>query len=125
MTDISSQTPSTLFDDVYANVYKTIKKKSVDSGDIIRIVASAMVVVQKYPELDGATKKQLVIDVLSKIVDDSGLVKDEDKEACHLLIQVTVPVVIDTIVSAYNHEIDLKKVKSCFAKCFGCVAKTN
>jgi len=73
-----------------------------------------MTIVQKYPELSGAQKKQ-------KIIDDSDLLPEDQEDAANAFVQLTLPPMIDAVVDAYKHNIDPKKIRAgclaCFSKC--------
>ena len=101
---------STQFDKIYNEVLEGIHTKDVDASDLVVIATSAMQIVQGYPTLTGADKKRLVIDVLTKLVSDSGLVSAEQQEAARAFIQHSLPNMIDMVVNAYQHKIKLKKV---------------
>ena len=117
MTD--STNSNTLFDDIYGNVLKMIKTKNINAGDLVKIATDAMVVVQRYPTMSGLEKKEVVTDIMVKIVNESGLLKPDDQQAAATFIGIILPVMIDTIKSVYNHEYDLKKIRSkwCFSCC--------
>ena len=103
----------TQFDVIYAAVLRTIDKKNLSVIDLISLTTSAMVIVQKYPEMSGETKKRIVIDIIKHIVDDSDIFKKgEEEEAVKLFIEITLPVLIDTVVNVYNHNIDLEKISN-------------
>ncbi len=108
----------TMFDEVYSRVMKMIKLNKVNAGDLVVISTYAMTTVQKYPNLDGPSKKQLVIDVITKVVHESDIFAPEDKMAGDMFIQLTLPMLIDTIINAYNHKVDLKKIKASCVNCF-------
>ena len=58
-----------------------------------------------------------MIDILTKLVSDSGLVSEEQQEAAQNFLQHTLLNMIDTVVNAYQHKIKLKNVGQ---KC-GCI----
>jgi hypothetical protein len=101
---------TTQFDMLYDAVLETIKIKSVDVSDLVIVATSAMQIVQQYPNLNGADKKRLVVDIMTKLVNDSGLVPAEQREAALIFLQHTLPNMIEVVINAYQHKIKLKKV---------------
>ncbi len=98
------------FDKIYNKVLNGIKTKTIDTSDLVIIATSAMQIVQKYPELTGEDKKRMVIDILSRLVDESNLVPSKYQDTSRVFIQHTLPNMIDAVVNAYQHKIKLKKV---------------
>nr|QBK86362.1 MAG: uncharacterized protein LCMAC102_01570 [Marseillevirus LCMAC102] len=105
------------FDEIYSKVLKTIKTKNIQVSDLVIIATSAMTIVQKYPILTGTEKKTLVIDIIQKIINKTDLLPENQKQPASFFIEFTLPTLIDTIVSAYNHDIDLKKLGVGCLKC--------
>ncbi len=107
---IPSSDIQTQFDEIYSKVLRTIKTKEIQVSNLVTIATSAMTIVQKYPTLTGTEKKNLVIDIIQKIIDDTNLLPEDQKQTAFLFIRFTLPSLIDTIISVYNREIDLKKI---------------
>ena len=76
-----------------------------------------MKVVEKYPKLSGLQKKQVVLEAINMLIDDSN---DNVEETSHLklLVQMTLPTVIDLMVS-----IDHKQVRIKLKKCYNYLLK--
>jgi len=96
--------------EVYHQVLGSIELEHIDISDLVDITTFTMQIVQKYPEMSGADKKSAVIDILTKLVNDSGLVPPEKRDGALSFVVHTLPNMIDTVVSAYQHKIKLKKV---------------
>ncbi len=101
-----------LVDSLYDQVLSHIRSKQIKVRDLVVIATKAMELVQKVPELTGSERKNIVIDVVVKIVDDSNLLSGEDEAAALMFIEMTLPTLIDTVVNAYKKHIDLKKIKT-------------
>jgi hypothetical protein len=67
----------------------------------------------------------VVINVIKKLV-NTQFNTDEDKQAMNIIIDLTLPTVIDGLISAINGDIKFnkEKVKSFFKKYF-CCTKSN
>lgn len=124
-TEVAPPRPSasemqTLFGEIYTSVLRTIRTRKISAADLVIVATSTMSIVQRYPRLSGQQKKQLVVEVLTKVVDDSDLLPADQEQAALMFIQFTLPPMIDVVVDAYRHNgIDLKKsVNSCFP-CLG------
>lgn len=92
---------------------------SLSPENIVGIVIDMMTLAEDPTwNLSGKKKKELVIKVIGMYVDKE--VDDEQTAMIlKLLIQSTVPSLIDSIVSVSKGEIAIK-VKSCLSKCFPC-----
>ena len=87
--------------------------------NVVLILNNLMHVVEKYNNLSGSQKKMLVLDTLkSSINDQFGNTPEEilEKQMMLMLIDNTVPSLIDTLVSSINGEI--KFIKNKENKCF-------
>nr|QBK86200.1 MAG: uncharacterized protein LCMAC101_07950 [Marseillevirus LCMAC101] len=108
-------------DEIYHQVLGSIESDLVDVSDLVDITVFTMQIVQKYPTMTGVDKKKAVIDILTKLVNDSGLVPPEQQEKALSFVVHTLPNMIDTVVSVYQHRIKLKKVGQ---RC-GCVSASK
>jgi len=112
--DSTELTPS---EKVYDTLFSHIEKRSLKIDDLLQLTTAAMELVQKIRELSGPEKKAVVLEVILKAVDNK-LVPKSIRPECRELTKTILPKTIDLLVSAYRHEIDLKKVKEncgCFA----------
>lgn len=95
---------------------------SLNENNIIDYAVRIMSLVEQHKNLSGFEKKAVVIEVLTRLVDDTNKLNVESKTALKSIIKIVVPGVIETIVAATKGLIDVnKKVeeavkKSCF--CF-------
>lgn len=111
--------------DEIIQVYNQIKEwvdntEKPDASNIIVLVILLIKCVEKVAkDKEGSYKKDLVLKVLTKVINESKLESDA-KIALLVMVQTTIPVMIDTMISIANKEIDLVKVKTAFSKCFCC-----
>lgn len=110
--------PAKVVDDLYNAVVEISSSQEITTGTIVAVVLSLMQLVEKLPNMTGIQKKAAVIRALERFVQDK--VQDAKTEQdLILLIQTTVPGLIDTLVSIDRNELQIK-VKSCFKKTFSC-----
>jgi hypothetical protein len=96
------------------------KTEKPDASNIIVLVTLLIKCVENVAkDKDGAYKKNLVLTVLTKVITESKLEPDA-KAALMVLVHTTIPVIIDTMISIANKEIDLGKAKTEMSKCFCC-----
>lgn len=116
---------SDLYDDLYDQLKKAIVNKKITTSSIVIIASQAMEIVQQYPDLTGAQKKDIVLGLLHRLVDDSKI-DDDEKKAVKDAIDTTVSVSIDLIKLAYHRKLHLGKVKKVYQvikKLFNCKGK--
>jgi hypothetical protein len=111
-------------EELYTYVKLTLGSQKINAASIMTITSNLMQIVEKYNDLTGNQKKMLVIDTIKRIINET--INDESDRLNLLLIaDITLPTVIDTLVSAINGDLkfDLKKVKNTFQKIFFCCNK--
>lgn len=97
------------FDDLFDQAQKIVEKRGLNMKNIVFIVTHLMQVVEKMEGLSGPDKKELVIDVIDKIIEISDL-DDELKSSLQTFIDSTLPSTIEVIVSASKNQLNLNKV---------------
>lgn len=104
---------------LYDELEKVVKEEGFTSSNIISIVIYLMQIVEGYNDLSGKEKKELVIEVLNKFIDENV---DDEKEENELkfLVRITVPPLIDSIISLDKRELKIKTEK-CLSKIFCCL----
>ena len=93
----------------------------ITTTNIIMIMNNLIQVVEKYKELTGNQKKMLVLDTLKKIINEN--VSDEsEKQQLILFVNITIPIILDSIISAINGNMKFAKdkISGCFSKLFSC-----
>ena len=120
--DISVDDPGEYaFDRLYDKL-KDLGRGGVTPGNITGIVLSLMQFVQTIGGLNGAQKKQLVISVIRKFINEE--IEDRDlARDLSVFVELTLPPLIDEFVALNNRETRIK-IKSCISKilqkCFCC-----
>lgn len=94
---------------------------SLDENNMIDYVVRIMTLVEQQKNLSGFEKKAVVIEVLTRLVDDTNKLPSESKAALKSIIKIVVPGVIETIVAATKGLIAVnKKVEESVKKCCFC-----
>ena len=94
---------------------------SLDENNIIDYVVRIMTLVEQQKNLSGFEKKAVVIEVLTRLVDDTNKLNSESKSALKSIIKIVVPGLIETIVAASKGLIAVnKKVEESVKKCCFC-----
>jgi hypothetical protein len=101
-----------LFDQFYNEFLSGINTPEVGPQDLVPITVNAMKIVQKDQALSGTDKKQYVIDIISKFVNDSSALSPEHKADADAFIRSILPELIDHIVAVYQHEVELEQHRS-------------
>jgi hypothetical protein len=109
-----------LASDVFNTVQTVIRFRQLTISSIISIGSTVMQIVEQYPQLSGAQKKEVALSVLRRIVDTSN-VSDDTRRVLQSVISTTLPMVIDFIVMAARGQIAFvnmvsAQVKGCFHK---------
>ena len=89
----------TLIDDLYNEVKTMIGKRSVNSKNIVVIVSSVIFIVEET-KLSGTVKKDLVIELVTKLVNELPL--GDEKDQVMIFVKSMLPATIDTIIEAAN-----------------------
>lgn len=96
-----------ILEETYQNIKLCVMNKKITISDLIIITTKAMEFVNKL-KIQGFEKKQIVIDVIQKIINESDL-DEQTKIACNLFVQITLPIMIDTIIAAANQKLKLSR----------------
>jgi translation initiation factor 2B subunit (eIF-2B alpha/beta/delta family) len=118
--EISSNQLLSNFNELYTYV-KSIHQNKITPTNIVMIVSELIQVVEKYNYLTGPQKKMLVINVIKKVVNEESS-SDEEKVALNIIIDNTLPHMIDGFVGAINGMMKFVKDsnKSWLKKLFCC-----
>ena len=104
-------------DKLYNSLDLLTDDKQLTTLNIVSITTNLMQIVEKYPNTTGPMKKELVMHVLKRFVEDNT--DGEDEVALLLLfINTFLPSVIDTIISLDKKELAIKihnKIKKWFS----------
>ena len=109
---------------LYEQVKNILGGGKLSPSNVVTILVSLMQLIEKYPNLNGLQKKQVVLDAINMLIDDNND-NVEDADQLKLVVQVTLPTVIDTIMSVDSRQlqIKLKKVYNWLHK--SCCSRTD
>ena len=97
---------------LYDEIESMIDGKKIDAASIISIATLLMMTVEKYSDVKGIQKKEIVLAVLRKVVEEK--IDDADERSSVLfLIEQTVPPVIDALVAVDKGQLKIKIQKGC------------
>ena len=116
--------PENLLIDTIEYLYKfmvTIRTDKITPTNFIIITTQLIQLVEKYKNLTGYQKKMVVISVIKKLV-NSQFNTEDDKKAINLIINFTLPSIIDNLINAINGNLKFDKENSItfFKKYFCC-----
>jgi len=86
-------------DQIYSRVKASIGAQRVTVASVTIMITTAMVEVEKITTLTGPQKKNLVLHVTDRLVDEIPA-DQEDRAAIKAAVALFAPVLIDTIVAA-------------------------
>jgi hypothetical protein len=104
--------PTEALERLHEELKKIIEKSSINRSNIITIVISLMQIVEKYQDVSGVQKKAIILKSLELVINDQ-ISDEEEAKALNLLVEVTLPTLIDTVVSIDKKEIQIKIKKGC------------
>jgi hypothetical protein len=118
VSNSDNSTSSSMVETLYEETKKLLLGGKLTPVNITTILVSLMQFVEKYPKLGGSQKKQVVLEAINMLINDSN---DNVEESTHLklLAQTTLPTVIDLVVSIDRRQvgIKLKKLYKYLLKC--------
>jgi len=94
--------------------------QELDASSMVMLVTQVIGLIQReIPEHgQGDYKKQIALTVIRLVIKDSELT-DVAKANLTLLVDTTVPTMIDAMISIAKNKIDLGKATNAVAGCFG------
>ena len=95
--------------------------EKITATNIVIIATSLMNVVEQYKDLTGSQKKMLIIDTIKRVINENT--NDvEERMALMVIVEFTLPPLIDTLISAINGNLkfEKKKIVSTLKKIFCC-----
>jgi hypothetical protein len=100
------------FNEVYAHI-KVIHVDKLTPTSVILIMSEVIQLVEKYKNLTGEQKKTTVINVIKRLVNDNlESYSEEEKTSIMLVVNTTLPTMIDTLVNAINGLMKFTKEKT-------------
>ena len=110
-------------DQLVEYVKSVLGSNKLTAINIVTIMTNLVQIVEHYNNLTGSQKKMLVLDTIKKIINET--VDDKmDRMQLLALTDLTMPHIIDTVVSAINGNVKFKKEKviSWIEKIFCCTS---
>jgi len=108
-------------------IKNTLGDEKITATNIVIISTNLMHIVEQYKDLTGSQKKMLILDTIKKVINQN--VNDpQERISLMLIVDMTLPPMLDTLVTAINGGLKFEKDKviSGFKKLFCCgVSKTN
>ena len=112
-----------IFNQVYEKAKGMIVNKTFTLANWIALVTLCMELVEVVPGLHGIEKRNLVVDLVSKLITEIPM-SDSDRAAVEGIIRTTLPAIIDVIVQGSLGELAInlanqvqEETKKCFARC--------
>jgi hypothetical protein len=127
--DTSVSFPLTLIEKLYTKLVYENSNTKLTPGNIASYLINLMQIVESVTELRGDKKKQLVIEVMEYFINSQIQDGDEYASELRLLVKLTLPELIDTIVNIDRKKIKIKvkkgikSIKEIFDSC--CYGKTK
>ena len=108
-------------------IKNTLGDEKITATNIVIISTNLMHIVEQYKDLTGSQKKMLILDTIKKVITQN--VNDpQERISLMLIVDMTLPPMLDTLVKAINGGLKFEKDKvvSGFTKLFCCGgSKTN
>ena len=102
-------------------IKNTLGDEKITATNIVIISTNLMHIVEQYKDLTGSQKKMLILDTIKKVINQN--VNDpQERISLMLIVDMTLPPMLDTLVSAINGGLKFEKDKviSGFKKLFCC-----
>lgn len=100
---------SQLTNDIYEQLKKIVQNKTINSSNIIQIATVAMQLIQQYMNIPGAQKKQIVMDVVSRLINEIQM-NESDRDILRSIVSMTLDKTIDLVIGIANGDIDILKI---------------
>ena len=101
-------------DFVYFELIKIYSERTIDITGITTLTTKCMELVEKLKDKNGVEKKQAVLDILIRFIDQSGLVHPDNKDDLFYVVRRVTPGVIDSIITAHKNGFKFNKTRCCF-----------
>jgi len=112
LTVTSTAGVSTTVERLYEVIKNILQGGKLNTTNVILILVDLMKVVNTYPDLKGHQKKTVVLSAINMLIDDQND-NVEDAQALKILVSITLPTVIDVVVSVDTKKIKLGLKRSC------------
>ncbi len=92
-------------------IYNMISHQEVDSNNIMNLLIQSMQFTERYPKLEGKTKKEIVINAITQ------LVNKVDNPILTEFVKLILPAVIDAIIAGTKNLLELNEKYCKFTCC--------
>lgn len=102
------------------NYVKSVYGTNITASNVVLIGSNLIQVVEKYKDLPGNQKKLVVISTIKMVIQEQTTLDESEKAALNVIVDITLPVVIDGLVDAINGKMSFNKssLKKKFLCCF-------
>jgi hypothetical protein len=107
---------------LYKKIEIITKEDKLTTINIIQVTTYLMQIIEKYQKLKGFERKEIILKVLIQYAKNN--LSEEKYEEIKPFIDITIPIIIDTIISVDSKEIVIQN-KKCLISCFPCINKNN
>lgn len=101
----------------YNTLVQAVKNQPLNADTMINVVTKAMQIVETAQSMTGPEKKQAVIALITKLINDSASLSADVKTA---LLALPYSTIIDTIVAATKSQFAINLENAIESKCGGC-----
>lgn len=116
---IQVESPATeltiVVDDLIKQITHTLPTEGITPGNVAQLVLQLMQLVERVPSLSGAQKKQIVIQVVNKLLQQFNVSSEVQS-----LISMTVPPLIDAFIQVDKKQVMISIEKG-IGRFFSCI----
>lgn len=106
---------TTVVDDLFDQITHTLPTEGITPGNVAQLVLHLMQLVERVPSLSGAQKKQIVIQVINRLLRQFNVAPEVQS-----LISMTVPPLIDAFIQVDKKQVMISIEKGLW-RFFSCV----
>ena len=120
-TDVIVIHSTTATEKLYEELKQILAGAKLNASNLTVILVNLMQILETYPKLTGPQKKEVILAAINMLIDDQND-NVEDAETLKLLVKMTLPNLIDTLVSIDKKQINIKLKRMTsyiFASCCG------
>jgi hypothetical protein len=99
---------------LYEQLCDILGNKTINTENIVKVLTELMKCVDNYPHLCGEAKKELVIRVIKRVVENNVI---EEDNLLAVFVDIFIPSIIDSLMLVEKRDIIIKsrkKQKFCF-----------
>jgi len=100
-------------EDLMKRIIKIYKDKKINPEDLVLLTTRLMLMVEKL-KMTGPEKKEAVLKTICLIIENSGLISEENAETASMVVKLVLPNLIDSIIDTANGGIKFKGKTCCY-----------